>query len=201
MGSLAPPAPLDSPGWARLVPQGSRARLDHQDSQGFGASQGYEGTRAFGGPQVLLASLGPQALLSLESQAPKGCQGPQDLEGSQGPRESRGPQVIEASRGIMEWASQGYLGPQGRGVPLDPLASLVPLAWANPVWMGFLGPLEIRASQGLPEYQDPGGSQGLLAQKGPPGWMVWGCQGQQGFQGHRAQQGPRGNQEPGAPLV
>lgn len=201
MGSLAPPAPLASPGWARLVPQGSQARLGHQDSQGFRASQGYEGTRVFGGPQDLLASQGPQALLSLGSQAPKGCQGPQDSEGSQGPRGSRGPQVIEVSRGIMEWVSQGYLGPQGKGVPLDPLASLVQLAWANQVWMGFLGPLEIRVSRGLREYRDPGGSQGLWAQKGPPGWMVWGSQEQQGCQGHRAQQGPKGSQEPGDPLV
>lgn len=198
MGSLAPLAPLASPGWARLVPQGSQARLDPQDSQGFGGSRGFGGTRAFGGPQDLLASLGPQASPSLGSQAPKGCRGPQGSGGSQGPRGSLGPQVIEASRGIMEWGSQGYRGPQGREAPLDPLAFLVQLAWANQVWMGFLGPLEIRGSQGLPGCQDPGGSQGLWAQKGPLEWMVWGSLGQRGCQGHRAQQGPKGNQEPGA---
>lgn len=47
--------------------------------------------------------------------------------GSQGPRESLGPQVIEASRAKMEWASQGYLEPQGRGVPRGPRVSLVQL--------------------------------------------------------------------------
>ena len=57
MGSLAPLAPLASPGWARLVPQGSQARLDPQDSQGFGGSRGFGGTRAFGGPQDLLGPL------------------------------------------------------------------------------------------------------------------------------------------------
>jgi hypothetical protein len=31
----------------------------------------------------------------------------------------------------MEWASQGFLEPLDRGVPLDPLVSLVQLAWAN----------------------------------------------------------------------
>lgn len=86
-------------------------------------------------------------------------------------------------------------------MPLDHLASLVQLAWANQVWMGFLGPQEIRVSRGLLECQDPGGSQGLWAQKGPQVWMVWGYQGRQGYQGHRAQQGPKGNQEPGAPLA
>lgn len=146
--------------------------MDHQGSQGFVGSQGYEGTRASGDPQGPLAYLGPQALLSLENQAPRGFQVPQDLGGSLGPRESLGPQVIEASRGKMEWASQGCLEPQGRGVPPGPLVSLVQLAWENQVWMGFLGPLEIRVNLGLPGYQDPGGSQGLWAQKGPPGWMV-----------------------------
>lgn len=102
MDSLALLGPLASPGWARLVPRGSRARPDHQGSQGFGESRGYEGTRVSGAPQDRLASLDPQALLSLGSQAPKECQGPQDSEGSQGPRGSLGPQVIEASRGIME---------------------------------------------------------------------------------------------------
>lgn len=201
MGSLAPPAPLASRGWARLVPQGSRARLGHQGSQGFGGSQGSEGTRASEAPQGPLASLDPQALLFLGNQALRGPQGPQDLGGSQGPRGSLGPQVIEVSRGIMGWASQGCLGPLGRGVPPDPLASLVRLAWANQVWMGFLGPLEIRAHLALPGCQDPGGSQGHWAPKGPLGWMVWGFQGQQECQGHRAQRGPKGNQGPGAPLV
>lgn len=201
MGSLAPPAPLASPGWARLAPQGSRARLDHQGSQGFGGSQGYEGTRASEAPQGPLASLDPQALLFLGNQALRGSQGPQDLGGSQGPRGSLGLQGIEVSRGIMVWANQGCLGPPGRGVPLGPLASLVQLAWANQVWMGFLGPLEIRARLALLGCQDPGGSQGHWAPKGPLGWMVWGFQGQQGYQGPRAQQGPKGNQGPGAPLV
>lgn len=169
MGSLALLAPLASPGWARQVPQGSRARLDHQGSQVFVGSQEYEGTRASGALQGPLASLGPQALQSLGNQAHRECQGPQDLAGSQGPRGSLGPQVIEASRGIMEWASQGCLGPQGRGVPQDLLASLVQLAWANQVWMGFLGPQEIRVSLGLLGCQDRGGSQGNWAQKGPLG--------------------------------
>lgn len=128
MVSLALLAPLASPGWARLVPQGSLARSDHQGSRGFGGSQEYEGTRASGGPQDPLASRAPQVLLSLENQVPRGCQGPQDSRGNQGPRGSLGPQVIEASRGIMEWASPGCLGPQGRGVPLAPRASLVQLA-------------------------------------------------------------------------
>lgn len=169
MGSLAPLAPLASPGWARLVPQASQARLDHQDSQGFGGSQGYKGTRVSGGPQDLLASLAPQALLSLENQALRGFQGPQDLGVSQGPRGNLGPQVIEASRGITEWASQGCLEHQGRAVLPDPLASLVQLAWANQVWMGFLGPLEIRVNLGSLGCQDLGGSLGIWAPKGPPG--------------------------------
>ena len=101
--------------------------MDHQDSRGFGGSQGFEGTRASGGPPGPLASLGPQALLSLENQAPRGCRGPQDLGGSQDPRESLGPQVIEASRVKMEWASQGYLEPQGRGEPRGPRVSRVRL--------------------------------------------------------------------------
>lgn len=201
MGSLDPLAPLASPGWARLVPQGFQARLAHQGSRGFGGSQGYEGTRASGGPQGPLAYLGPQALLSLENQVLRGCQGPQDLGGSQGPRESLGLRVIEASRAKMEWANQGFLEPQARGVPPDPLVSLVQLAWANQVWMGFLGPLEIRVSLGLLGCQDPGGNQELWAQKGPLGWMVWGYQGQQGCQGHRAHEGPKGSQAPGALLA
>lgn len=201
MGSRALPAPLASPGWARLVPQGSRARLDHQGSRGFVGSQGYEGTRASGALQGPLASLGPQELLSLGNQAHRGCQGPQDLGGSQGLRGCLGPRVIEASRGIMGWASQGCLGPQGKEVPRDPLASLVQLAWANQVWMGFLEPLEIRVSLGLPECQDPGGSQGHWAQKGPLGWMVSVFQGPQGCQDYRVQQGPKGNRGPGAPLA
>lgn len=102
MGSQALLAPLASPGWARLVPQGSQARLDHQDSQGCGESQGYEGTRASGDPQDPLAFLVLQALLSLENQVPRGYQGLQDLGGSQDPRESLDPEVIGASRGIME---------------------------------------------------------------------------------------------------
>lgn len=97
--------------------------MDHQGSRGFGGSQEFEGTRASGGPQGPLASLGPQALLFLENQAPRGCPGPQDLGGSQDPRESLGPQVIEASKVKMEWASQGYLEPQGRGVPRGPQVS------------------------------------------------------------------------------
>ena len=169
MGSLDPLAPLASHGWARLVPQGSRARLDHLGNRGFVGSQGYEGTRASGGPQGPLDSLGPQALLSLGNQAPRGCQGHQDLGESQGLRGNLGPQVIEASRGIMGWVSQGCLGPQGKGVLLDPLACLVQLAWANRVWMGFLGPLEIRVTLALPGCQDPGVSQGQWAQRGPLG--------------------------------
>lgn len=128
MGSPALLAPLASLGWARLVPQGSQARLDHLDSQDFGGSQGYEATRASGGPQGPLASLVPRVLLFLENQVLRGCQAPQDSRGSQGPRESLDPQENEASRGIMEWASQGCLEPLGREVPLDPLASLVQLA-------------------------------------------------------------------------
>lgn len=201
MGSLALPAPLASPGWARLVPPGSQARLDHLGNPGFVGSQGYEGIRASGGPPGPPDSLGPQALLSLGNQAPRGCQGHQDLGESQGLRGNLGPQVIEALRGIMGWASQGCLGPQGKGVPLDPLACLVQLAWANQVWMGFLGPLEIRVSLALPGCQDPGGSQGQRAQRGLLGWMVWGSQGQQECQGHRAQQGPKENQGPGALLA
>lgn len=143
--------------------------MDHQGSQGFGESQGYEGTRASGALQGPLASLGPQALLSLGNQAPRGYQGPQDLEGSQGPRVSLGPQVIEVSRGTMGWASQGYLVLPGKVVPPDLLASLVQLAWANQVWMGFLGPLEIRVNLGLLGCQVPGGSQEHWAQKGPLG--------------------------------
>lgn len=201
MGSLAPRAPLASPGWARLVPQGSQARLDHLGNRAFVGSQGYEGTRASGGPPGPLDSLGPQALLSLGNQAPRGCQDHQDLGGSQGLRGNLGPQVIEASRGIMGWVSQGCLGPQGKGVPLDPLACLAQLAWANQVWMGFLGPLEIRVSLAFPGCQDPGGSQGQWAQRGLLGWMVWGPQGQQECQGHRAQQGPKENQGPGVLLA
>lgn len=101
MGSQALLAPLASPGWARLVPQGSQARLDHQDSQDCGESQGYEGTRASGDPQDPLAFLVLQALLSLENQVPRECQGLQDLGGSQDPRESLDPEVIGVSRGIM----------------------------------------------------------------------------------------------------
>lgn len=82
---------------------------------------------------------------------------------------SLGPRVIEASRGTMGWASQGYLELLGKAVPPDLLASLVQLAWANRVWMGFLGPLEIRVNLGLLGSQVPGGSQGHWAQKGPLG--------------------------------
>jgi hypothetical protein len=105
--------------------------LDHQDSRGFGGNQGYKGTKASGDPQGPLASLAPQVLLSLENQVLKGCQVPQDSEENQGPRGSLDPQEIEALREIMEWASQGFLEPLDRGVPLDPLVSLVQLAWAN----------------------------------------------------------------------
>lgn len=133
MGSLAPLAHLASPEWARLGPQVCRARLGHQGSQGFGGSQGYEETRALGGPQDPLAFLAPLASLFLENQVSRGCQGPQDSGGSRGLKGSLGPQVIEASREIMEWASQGCPGPQGRGAPLDLLAPRGQQAWVNQV--------------------------------------------------------------------
>lgn len=129
--SLVLLAPLASPAWARLVPLGSLARLDHQGSQGFGENQGYEETRASGDPQAPLASLALRVLLFLENQALKGCQAPRDSGGNQGSKGNLDPQEIEVSRGIMEWASQGCLGLLGRVVPLGPLAFRAQLVWAN----------------------------------------------------------------------
>lgn len=169
MGSQALLGPLASPGWAKLVPQGSQARLDHRGSQGCEGSQGYEGTRALGGPQDLLAFRVLQALLSLENQVPREFQGLQDLGGSQDPRESLDPEEIGASKGIMEWASQDCLGPLGRQVPLGPLGCLVQLAWANQVWMGFQEPLETKVILAPLAFQDLGESQELWVQKGPLG--------------------------------
>lgn len=169
MASRALLAPLASLGWARLVPQGSQARLDHQDSQGCGESRGYEGTRASGGPQDLLVFLVLQELLSLENQVPRVCQGLQDLGGNQDPRESLDPEEIGASRGITEWANQGFLGPLGRQVPLGPLGCLVQLAWANQVWMGSQEPQETKVTLGPLGSQVLGENQELLVQKAPLG--------------------------------
>jgi hypothetical protein len=165
MDSQALLAPLASPEWAKLVPQGSQARLDHQGSQGYGGSQGYEGTRASGGPQDPLAFLVPQVLLSLENQVPRGLQGLQDLGGSQDPRESLGPEEIGASKGIMEWANQGCLEPLDRQVPLGPLGCPVQLAWANQVWMGYQEPQETKVILAPLGFQVLGESQELWVQK------------------------------------
>lgn len=169
MGSQALLAPLASPGWAKLVPQGSQARLDHQASQGCEESQGYEGTRASGVPQDPLAFQVLQALLSLENQVPRECRGLQDLGESQDPRESLDPEETGASKGIMEWASQDCRGPLGRQVPLGPRGCLVQLAWANQVWMGYQEPLETKVTLGPLGFQDLGESQELWVQKGPLG--------------------------------
>lgn len=143
--------------------------MDHRGSPGFGESQEYEGTRAFGARQDPLASLGLQASLSQESQVLRGCQGPQDSGGSQGLRGSLGPQVIEVSRGIMEWANQGFRGPQGRGEPLGHLASRVQQAWANLAWMDFQELPETRGNLGPLEFQAPEGSQELWVLRVPQG--------------------------------
>lgn len=92
---------------------------------------------------------------------PRGCRGLQDLGGSQDPRESLDLEEIGASRGIMEWASQGFLGPPGRQVPLDPLGCLVLLVWVNQVWMGYQEPQETKVILGPLGFQALGESQEL----------------------------------------